>query len=115
MRWFFMMCVLVLAVSIVSAEPVYASSGGGLPYESALTKIKDSVTGPVAFTLGIVGIVGAGAMLIFGGDTNGFLRTLCLIVLVLSFLVAANNVLTTLYSVDGATMAVAGVSELRHV
>lgn len=73
-----------------------AGSGGGLPYESWLTKVRQSVTGPVAFTLSIVGIVGAGALLIFGGEINGFIKTLVFIVLVAALLVGAQNLLSTI-------------------
>lgn len=73
-----------------------ATSGGGLPFDGYLQKITDSITGPFAYTASIVGIVGAGATLIFGGDMNGFLRVLVLIVLLLSFLVAAQNTLSAI-------------------
>jgi type IV secretion system protein VirB2 len=60
---------LVLALSLVvmamlAPEALAASDeGGGLPYEDWLKKIQSSVTGPVAFTLGLVGIVVAGGIL----------------------------------------------------
>lgn len=83
---------------LMAAEPALASntSGGGLPFDDWMTNIRTSITGPFAFTASIIGIVGAGAMLIFGGDMNGFLRTLIFIVLVLSFLVAAQNTLSAI-------------------
>lgn len=43
---------------------------GSLPYGTWLTSLRNSVTGPVAFTLALVGIVVAGGVLIFGGDTE---------------------------------------------
>ena len=67
-----------------------------MPFDDWMTNIRTSITGPFAFTASIIGIVGAGAMLIFGGDMNGFLRTLIFIVLVLSFLVAAQNTLSAI-------------------
>nr|WP_276598510.1 TrbC/VirB2 family protein [Xylella fastidiosa] len=72
------------------------TSGGGLPSDEWFTRIRASVTGPFAFTVAIIGIVGAGAGLILGGDMNGFLRMLIFIVLVLSFLVAAQNSLSAI-------------------
>ena len=79
---------------ILVTHPAFAATqGGGLPMDDWLTKIRQSVTGPFAFTASIFGIVGAGAGLIFGGDMNGFLRTLIFLVLVLSFIVAAQNTL----------------------
>ncbi|EDS8573951.1 conjugal transfer protein TrbC [Salmonella enterica subsp. enterica serovar Mississippi] len=90
----------------MAAEPALASntSGGGLPFDDWMTNIRTSVTGPFAYTASIIGLVGAGAMLIFGGDMNGFLRTLIFIVLVLSFLVAAQNTLSTITG-QGAELA----------
>lgn len=69
-------------------------SGGGLPYEGWLGKLKDSLTGPVAFAVSIIGIVVAGSTLIFGGELNAFFKTLVYLILVMSFLVGANNLLS---------------------
>ncbi|EWS66550.1 conjugal transfer protein TrbC [Hydrogenophaga sp. T4] len=55
------------------------------------------MTGPVAFALSIVGIVIAGGVLIFGGDLNGFFRTLIFIVLVMALLVGAQNMMGTFF------------------
>ncbi|WP_017167346.1 TrbC/VirB2 family protein [Xanthomonas phaseoli] len=92
---------LILGVALlllIVAHPAFASntSGGGLPFDDWFTKIRQSVTGPFAFTASIVGLVGAGATLIFGGDMNGFLRTLIFIVLVLCFLVASQNTIAAI-------------------
>ena len=72
-------------------------TGGGLPYEDWLTGLRNSVTGPVAFTLGLVGIVVAGGVLIFGGELNAFFRTIIFLVLVMALLVAAQNMMSTFF------------------
>lgn len=82
---------LLIVMILVSDSTFAATSGGGLPFDSWLIKIRNSVTGPFAFTAAILGLVGAGATLIFGSDMNGVLRTLLYIVLVLSLLVTAQN------------------------
>lgn len=99
------MAVLLLCV-FLSAQDAAASveTGGSLPYENWLTSLRNSVTGPVAFSLAIVGIVVAGGVLIFGGDLNGFFRTLIFIVLVMAFLVGAQNVMSTFFG-RGAEIA----------
>jgi len=81
-------------------EIVLASvgGGGGLPYETWLVSLRNSVTGPVAFTLSIIGIVVAGGILIFGGELNAFFRTLIFIVLVMALLIGAQNIMTNLFS-----------------
>ena len=80
-------------------EPALASqtSGGGLPYEDWLTKISNSITGPVAFTIAIAAIVTAGGALIFGGtEFGGFVKTLIFLGLVLGFIVAGKNTLAAI-------------------
>ena len=98
--------VLVVGVLLGHADTAYASAGGGggLPYESALSKLQQSATGPVAFVLSIIGIVVAGGTLIFGGDLSGFFRTMVILVLVIGILVSSVNVLQTLFG-QGATIA----------
>lgn len=80
------------------------TAGGGLPYESALTRLRASITGPVAFTLSLIGIVGAAGVLIFGGELTGFLRMMVFLVLLIAILVGAQNVLTSLFAA-GAEIA----------
>ncbi len=54
-------------------EPALASSGGGgLPWESPLQQIQQSITGPVAGFIALAAVTIAGAMLIFGGELNDF-------------------------------------------
>jgi type IV secretion system protein VirB2 len=94
---------------LLAPHDVYAAgtAGGGLPYESALTRLRSSVTGPVAFTLSLIGIVGAAGALIFGGELTGFLRMMVFLVLLIAILVGAQNVLTTLFAA-GAEIAWSG-------
>lgn len=95
-------------IVLLSAHPAFASSaaGGGLPMDDWFTKIRSSITGPFAYSVAIVGLVGTGATLIFGGDMNGFLRAAIFMALVLSFVVAAQNFLSGLTG-QGAEIAVA--------
>ncbi len=97
---------LLLAFCLLAAQPVFASEGigGTLPYESWLMNLRNSVTGPVAFTLSMVGIVVAGGALVMGGDLSGFFRTLVFIVLVLAFLVGAQNMMSNFFG-RGAEIA----------
>ena len=98
----YLWCVGILLTLCVLTMPheAYAAgtAGGGLPYESALTRLRASITGPVAFTLSLIGIVGAAGALIFGGELTGFLRMMVFLVLLIAILVGAQNVLTTLFA-----------------
>ncbi|MCU7927550.1 MAG: conjugal transfer system pilin TrbC [Candidatus Thiodiazotropha sp. (ex Dulcina madagascariensis)] len=82
-------------------------TGGSLPYESWLGNLRASATGPVAFTLALVGIVVAGGILIFGGELNAFFRTLVFMVLVMGLLVGAQNMMSTFFG-RGAVIAALG-------
>jgi type IV secretion system protein VirB2 len=82
---------------------VSASTGGtALPWEGPLQAIADSLTGPVAYVISVVGIVVAGAMLVWGGEINEFARRLIMLVLVISLIVFSTQILSTLFSVTGA-------------
>ena len=106
---FYVASVLLLGAFLLTPHLALASegTGGSLPYESWLTNLRNSVTGPVAFALSIIGIVIAGGVLIFGGDLNAFFRTLVFIVLVMALLVGAQNMMGTLFG-RGAEIAAAG-------
>jgi len=108
---------LLLILWLMSFEIAHAAvgTGGGLPYESWLTSLQNSVTGPVAFTLSIIGIVVAGGVLIFGGDLNGFFRTLIFIVLVMALLVGAQNIMSTLFARGAIITSAASVNEVHPV
>lgn len=97
---------LLLTLLLLAPPPAFASegTGGSLPYESWLVNLRNSVTGPVAFALSVIGIVIAGGVLIFGGDLNGFFRTLIFLTLVMALLVGAQNVMSTFFG-RGAELA----------
>ncbi|MCP4284151.1 MAG: conjugal transfer protein TrbC [Gammaproteobacteria bacterium] len=97
---------VLMALAMLAPQPAFASvgTGGSLPYESWLTNLRNSVTGPVAFALSIIGIVVAGGVLIFGGELNGFFRTLIFIVLVMALIIGAQNMMSTFFG-RGAVIA----------
>jgi type IV secretory pathway VirB2 component (pilin) len=104
--YFYLGMLALLMIVIFSPQPAFASegTGGSLPYESWLTGLRNSVTGPVAFAISIIGIVVAGGVLIFGGDLNGFFRTLIFMVLVMALLVGAQNMMSSFFG-RGAEIA----------
>lgn len=113
------LCLLALLALVLLAPQLALASegtGGSLPYESWLTNLRNSVTGPVAFTLSLIGIVVAGGMLIFGGELTAFFRTLIFIVLVMALLVGAQNMMSSFFG-RGAEIAAAsgGTAEAVRV
>lgn len=96
--------VLALVVAIVVAGPALASSGGGgLPWESPLQQIQQSITGPVAGFIALAAVAIAGGMLIFGGELNDFARRLCYIALVGGVLLGATQIVA-LFGATGASI-----------
>ncbi|MBO4793161.1 MAG: TrbC/VirB2 family protein [Deltaproteobacteria bacterium] len=89
--------IMVNLLCLVTNALASAGAGGDLPYESWLESLRKSFTGPIAFSFGLIGIVVCGGILIFGGDLNGFTRSLLLIVLVMALLVAASNIMSGLF------------------
>jgi type IV secretory pathway VirB2 component (pilin) len=98
----------VFLMLLASHAQAASGAGGGLPYEDWLTRIRQSITGPVAFAISVIAIVAAGAMLIFGGDMNGFMKTLVFIVLVLAFVIAAQNTLSAITGTGAVIAEAAG-------
>lgn len=99
-RAWLVMAVLMLLPSLAMASGADKS----MPYEEALDKLVISITGPVAFTISIIGVVAAGAMLIFGGDMNGFMRAMVFLILVIGLIISASAILTNFFGKNGAVV-----------
>ncbi|MQX81476.1 TrbC/VirB2 family protein [Sinorhizobium medicae] len=96
---------VIAVATIVAASPVFASSGGSLPWEGPLEQIQESISGPVAGYIALAAVAIAGGMLIFGGELNDFARRLMYVVLVAGILLGA----TTIVGLFGATGASIGL------
>lgn len=89
-----------------------ASGSSVLPYETWLKTIQKSLTGPVAFSVSLIGIVSCGATLIFtGGEMGRFMRSIVYLVMVMTLLVGANTLMSSLF--NGATIELS--SELAPI
>ena len=86
--------------------------GGGLPWETPIQNVSNSLTGPVAKAIALIGIIGAAGVLIFQhAEMNMFVRFVTWIVLVISCLVGANAFLNN----AGATAAeISNPKPLQH-
>lgn len=96
--------IMFAAISFSVSEPAFAGSGGGgLPWESPLQQIQQSITGPVAGFIALAAVAIAGAMLIFGGELNDFARRLCYVALVGGVLLGATQIVA-LFGATGASI-----------
>ncbi len=86
----------------------------GMPYESVLSTLSSSLSGPVAKAIALIGIVGSGAALIFGGEISGFLKSVIYLVLVCSLLIMG-NVLVEKFSSSGYEITQEAASDFSHV
>jgi type IV secretion system protein VirB2 len=86
---------------LFAASTVFAAQG--LPWETPMTVLRTSLTGPIAFAIALIAIMVTGGMLIFGGEINEFAKRGAYVVLVLGLLVTAQNALAVLFpAVAGA-------------
>ncbi len=96
---------LAAILMFVSTGRAHATAQG-LPWETPLTTIQNSLTGPVAVAISIAGIMIAGAVLLFGGEINEFARRLFMVVLVVALVSGAVTVFNTLFTTSGASIGI---------
>jgi type IV secretion system protein VirB2 len=92
------------AMSWVFSLQAYAAAAGGLPWERPMTAIATSLTGPVAYAIGLIGIAIAGGAMLWGGELTEFGRRACMIGLVVSVLVFAAPLLASAFGVNAAVV-----------
>ena len=81
-----------------------AAAAGNLPWEKPMTAIATSLTGPVAYAIGLIGIAIAGGAMLWGGELTEFGRRACMIGLVVSVLVFAAPMLSSAFGVSAAVV-----------
>lgn len=81
-----------------------AAAAGTLPWEKPMQAIATSLTGPVAYAIGLIGIAIAGGTMLWGGELTEFGRRACMVGLVVSVLVFAAPMLATAFGVAAAAV-----------
>ena len=95
---------LLLLCSGVALWAGEGGGGGGLPWETPLRTVAQSLTGPVALSISLIALMVAGGTLVFGGELSEFARRACVAVLAIAFLVLGAGFMTSLFGVGGATV-----------
>lgn len=103
-RFLRMSLMLVIAVFAMQELGLAETGEGIMPYEGWLKIFRESVTGPVAAALIIIGIVGAGAMLVWGGEIGTFLKSMIYLTLVACLIVGAAKLYTDYFKGDGFSL-----------
>ncbi|MEK6731143.1 MAG: TrbC/VirB2 family protein [Pseudomonadota bacterium] len=86
-------------IGCVIIPAAYATTTG-LPWETPLQKILDSLTGPVAKILGVIAIVIAGFGIAFGESGSG-MRRIFQVILGLSIAFTASSLVVSLFGFSG--------------
>ena len=94
----------LFALAVAFSLQLQAAAAGGLPWEKPMTAIATSLTGPVAYAIGLIGIAIAGGAMLWGGELTEFGRRACMIGLVVSVLVFAAPLLASAFGVNAAVV-----------
>ena len=94
----------LVALAVALSLRLQAAAAGGLPWERPMTAIATSLTGPVAYAIGLIGIAIAGGAMLWGGELTEFGRRACMIGLVVSVLVFAAPLLSSAFGVNAAVV-----------
>lgn len=107
---------LLILCMLFFANLAYAGNNA-LPFESALSTISDSLSGPVAMTIGILAFVVSGAAFIFNPDMNSMVKGLLGVVMALGIILGGKNLIEILYkpSSTGCIITVAANQENNKI
>lgn len=74
----------------------FASTTGGLPWDTAIQTLQDDLTGPVATAISVIAFLAAGGALVFGEELGGIAKKGLYVVLGVAFIVLGNKFLSVL-------------------
>ena len=96
---------LLTLASLFLSVPTFAAGGGqALPWEAPLTRLQQSLSGPVAGAIAIIALVAIGVTLVFGGEWNEFARRAVYAVCAIAFIISASALLGGLFAVGAAVV-----------
>lgn len=110
----FILLSLIAFMCFVNAGWCGTTSGGDMPWESGLEKLKKSITGPVATGIALAGIVGCGCGLAFGGEMNQVMKTMIVLVIVVCVIILANKLLAA-FTDSGAVLPADSVNSALNI
>ncbi|MBN2823905.1 MAG: TrbC/VirB2 family protein [Campylobacterales bacterium] len=99
----------IIFLLLLLSPDLFASSTG-MPWEGPLENIKNSLSGPVAGVISLIGVIAAGSMLLFAqsGDFGGTFKTIVWMVLIISLIITA-NVIINFFTASGALIVMTTV------
>lgn len=97
----FLLC-LMCFVTLAPVAALAAGTSGGFEFETGLQKLADSLTGPVAKSVALIGIIVGAVGAIWGAEFGQTARMLFGVILIIGILCFASPLLTTVMGVKGA-------------
>ena len=88
-------------VALGGAQYAFASTGSGLPWESAFDSIQQSISGPVAGAISVAGIGAAGLTMVFGGELNEWVKRVIYLVGAGALMFGGSTIVSHLYATSG--------------
>lgn len=71
-------------------------AAAALPWETPLKTLQESLTGPIAKSIGVIAMAVAGGMLAFGGELGDFTKRIMMVVLAIAVMLLASSFVTGL-------------------
>lgn len=88
-----------------AAVPAFASStSSGFKYEAPLKQFAESMSGPVAYSLAILGAFCVVAVVLFGGDITGLTRSVVLFIIGVGLIAFISELLKNLFGLTGTSI-----------
>ncbi len=87
----------LLTLIILLLGSVTAYAGTALPFESSLTTISNSLSGPVAMAVGVAAFAVAGIAYVFSPDMNGIVKGLIGLCVALGIVFGGKSLIDILY------------------
>src|ERR1700730_3828555 len=95
---------LTLASFLLSLPASAAGGGQALPWEAPLTRLEQSLSGPVAGAIAVIALVAIGVTLVVGGGGDELARRSVYAVCAIAFIITAATLLTGLFTVGAAVI-----------
>lgn len=94
---------LLTGLFFLAFNDAFATTTGGLPWDSPIQTFTNDLTGPVATGVSVVAFLAAGAALVFGEELGGIARKALYVVMGISLIVFGNSFLSAL-GITGAVI-----------
>lgn len=110
-----MKIILLITITIWLLLPTLSladvASSQALEWEAPLLAFRNSLTGPVALSIAVLGIVACGFALVWGGEMNDFIRRVLMLVLAISLMLFATGIISSLF---GSAETIASERRVDH-